>query len=552
MARKLKVVLVVDSLEIPYWLCESIKRIHRSNYAEIGSVFQIRRLEKETLSSFRWRGKVRHLLFRAYSSLEEWVLWKLPNPLKKEDLRKILSDTPIAEVVADWEGLSYLLPDHSIQSIATIHPDVILNLSIGYLVGSVLGLARYGVWSLVASDEMGVQSQPADFWAVMTKSTTLRTLLIAECGTAESTRVLYESFTPVHTWSCKKTMQAFCWNAIAFIPRELERIYLYGEREFLTRQSVMNAGIDLWRLRQVCYPVNWEMTLLLVKQLLGYLKYKLSSFIFLNQWTLLFDLGTGEKKSPAEFVSLENPPGRFWADPHVITKNGEYYIFFEDYHYKERKGNISVVKMDKNGRRNQSVAVLEKPYHLSYPFVFEWQGNYYLVPESARGGQIQLYKCSNFPLKWEFERNLLENIRAYDATLFHHHGIWWLFATISNEYCENSTDELFLYYCRDFVVDEWKPHPLNPIVSDARRSRPAGKIFVNNDKIFRPCQDSSKRYGYGIRINEILILTETEYSEIDADFMEPVWDKRIIGMHTYNVTGNLTLIDAMIRRPRFW
>ncbi len=38
------------------------------------------------------------------------------------------------------------------------------------------------------------------------------------------------------------------------------------------------------------------------------------------------------------------------------------------------KGHISVIRMDEQGVYSEPVKVLERPYHLSYPFVFEWEG----------------------------------------------------------------------------------------------------------------------------------------------------------------------------------
>ena len=57
----------------------------------------------------------------------------------------------------------------------------------------------------------------------------------------------------------------------------------------------------------------------------------------------------------------------------------------------------------------------------------------------------------------------------------------------------------------------WKPHKRNPVKSDVRNSRPAGRLFYWNGDLYRPAQDSSQRYGYAMSINRVLRLTPDEF-----------------------------------------
>ena len=109
-----------------------------------------------------------------------------------------------------------------------------------------------------------------------------------------------------------------------------------------------------------------------------------------------------------------------------------------------------------------------------------------------------------------------------------------------------------MFYSESLNTENWIPHPLNPIISDVRKSRPAGNIFIHDGKLIRPSQNSSKRYGFGLKINEITILNENEYEEIEIESIEPDWDKQVIAIHTFNHLGNLTVADGLLRRKRFW
>ena len=92
---------------------------------------------------------------------------------------------------------------------------------------------------------------------------------------------------------------------------------------------------------------------------------------------------------------------------------------------------------------------------------------------------------------------------------------------------------------------DWTPHPLNPIISDCKSARPAGKIFSKNGTLYRPSQNCSTRYGYGFNVSEITSLDESRYSEELVSSVKPNWDKRIIGTHTLNHVNSLHIIDAI-------
>jgi len=66
------------------------------------------------------------------------------------------------------------------------------------------------------------------------------------------------------------------------------------------------------------------------------------------------------------------------------------------------QGNIGYATSDNGLDWTYQQIVLDEPYHLSYPYVFEWQGDYYMVPESYQVNSILLYRAVNFPTDWEF------------------------------------------------------------------------------------------------------------------------------------------------------
>jgi len=206
--------------------------------------------------------------------------------------------------------------------------------------------------------------------------------------------------------------------------------------------------------------------------------------------------------------------------------------------------------MDRDGRHSGPVTVLGKPYHLSYPFVFQSGGKYFMIPESAANQTVELYECIRFPDQWEWRMNLMENVRAVDATLHHDGEYWWMFVNMAPSPEASTCDELHLFYSKDLQTQDWIPHPMNPLISDCKTSRPAGPLFFQGGKLYRPSQNCSRRYGYGFHLNRIDCLSTSDYQESVVTSVIPAWEKDLLASHTYSRAGRLSVIDVQVLRKR--
>ena len=108
---------------------------------------------------------------------------------------------------------------------------------------------------------------------------------------------------------------------------------------------------------------------------------------------------------------LKNPRNCFLADPFIIEENNENFIFVEEYNFKFNKGIISVYKVSKEKSERIGVAI-EEDFHLSFPFIFKYENSYFMVPETKAKGEIRLYECEDFPLKWKFKKTIFSSINA--------------------------------------------------------------------------------------------------------------------------------------------
>src|SRR5262245_50395475 len=218
------------------------------------------------------------------------------------------------------------------------------------------------------------------------------------------------------------------------------------------------------------------------------------------------------------------------ADPFMIRAGGTWYMFFEVLNNEIGRGVIALATSPDALRWSYRHVVLEEPFHLSYPYVFEWQGEYLLVPETLKAGSVRLYHASSFPDSWTFARNLIDTTGA-DPSPFHYAGKWWMF------FCPlpYRHDTLRLYMA-DQLAGPWVEHPSSPIVRGNRSiARPAGRIVMLNGRVMRFAQDCYPVYGTKVRAFEVLQLNEDDYTEVaavDGPILGPAgsgWNGR--GMH---------------------
>ena len=205
-------------------------------------------------------------------------------------------------------------------------------------------------------------------------------------------------------------------------------------------------------------------------------------------------------------------PADFVADPFLLHHDDTWHIFFEVLNTSTQLGEIGLATSRDAAAWSYQRIVLKEPFHLSYPHVFTWHDEHYMLPETLNAGAVCLYKAIDFPFRWSNIARLVETPLA-DPTIFRCNDLWWLFAC-STPY---QHDTLRLYFAAE-LTGPWTEHPRSPIISaDRRRARPAGRVITFNNRLFRFAQDCGPRYGSSVRAFEILELTTNSYAEVEHD-----------------------------------
>lgn len=233
--------------------------------------------------------------------------------------------------------------------------------------------------------------------------------------------------------------------------------------------------------------------------------------------------------------------GKYLADPFGIQKDRTVHILCEEFDYQTSKGRIVSLELGHDRVFSRPKIAMEFPYHASYPYLFQHDGEIFCIPETAQAGEISLYKSTHFPSGWKRVATIIDGFAGRDATAFRHEGRWWL--TCAGE-GDDSFRTLFVWYSHD-LYGPWKAHQANPVKKDIGSSRPAGTPFVHEGHLYRPGQDSSRTYGGRIIINRVTKLTPTEFKEEEAAVIEPNSDGPYPdGIHTISSVGDATLLDG--------
>jgi hypothetical protein len=217
----------------------------------------------------------------------------------------------------------------------------------------------------------------------------------------------------------------------------------------------------------------------------------------------------------AAYAPLPVDPTTFYADPFVFERDGRAFLFAEAYPYADGKGLIVCAELDEDGLAGPFRTVVERPWHLSYPYVFEHEGETWLAPEGSTHGGVEIYRATgDFPWTWTLAHHLLPDWPLVDATFFEHEGRLWLLAGAATP-GGSDWDELYAWHA-PALEGPWTPHRLNPIKSDCRSARPGGRPLRIGGRLLRPAQRCERFYGEALAWLEIRTLTPDAFEEVEV------------------------------------
>lgn len=238
------------------------------------------------------------------------------------------------------------------------------------------------------------------------------------------------------------------------------------------------------------------------------------------------------------------------ADPFLFVKDDRLYLFYEQMGFSHGAGQIMMMFTDDLHNWSKPVPITNEPScHFSYPWVFEDEGNVYLMPETGAQHNIRLYKAHDSNLSdFRLHKIILERPEVdrkglkfdySDSCICKKDSVYYLFTS----YLKDNKYYLELY-TSDSLDGKYTPHPMSPVCESNKFGRCGGSIIHDGVRLYRVAQDCEKEYGGQVHILEIETLTPISYKE--EILKENVLPKNIYreGGHQLNLTlfnGNVVV-----------
>ena len=522
---RLRVGVFADSAFQSRWIVEALAKAGATRYAEIAVVAIAPRPGRSLVP----------LLWRAYRRADRAFFGSSANWSGSRDLNLLVPKERRVEMDEDEGAWKAAIRD--------------ARLDVAFALGAVEdqtleGVARYGVWRFCFGESHDTCEPLAGMREVIDASPVMASGIRIHLGAGKPDRLACQSWARTFNFSVARSRDTLFAKTTEFVSRALRDLQAGGGKW-------IEQGTDPAPIRGEGRFPGVAGLLRDITTLGGRLARRATErALTVEEWSLAFRFSDEENwnGSLEGFFRLEPPKGWFWADPFPIQVQGRNYIFFEELPLGAGKAHICVVEVGRDGSASAPVKVLERDYHLSYPFLVEEDGELYMIPETAHNNTVEIYKCVDFPTQWKLERVLMQDVFCADATLHRQDDKWWMFASAAKP-GEEINDELHLFSA-DKLLGEWKPHRRNPVKSDVRSSRPAGRLFWDGNRLYRPGQICAPLYGSGITLNRVTRLTHDEYAEEEARRIVPA-SRAILGIHTINRAGDLSVTDAFVRRSRF-
>ena len=415
--------------------------------------------------------------------------------------------------------------------------DLLVNFSESPIKGELLGIPFHGVISFQYGDMANHKKGPPGFWEVFKREKSTSFYIQSNHDNlGEENKILLKGSIPTNFFFSLNMIKLYKKSNI-FMCKILEDILENKISKNVIRSQVRNQSSII--------PSVFEQ----IKYILKTNAYLFKKFIRKIKkervtWNVGYEFSKNwEDAWSRSFKIINNPKNSYLADPFLFNHKGKNYCFVEQFNFSSNKGHISVLEISVEENKFLGT-VIDENFHLSYPNIFQHNDEIYMCPESSAAKDIRLYKCKDFPLEWELEKILISDIQAVDSNIFRLDNKWWMLTNVDSSETGELCSELHLFFSHDLKSNNWKSHPMNPVIFDSKCARNGGMIF-ENEKLYRVFQVQGwDNYGESFGISKILKIDEHEYLEEQVFEFPFKLLKNAKGTHTLNSKNGIIVSDC--------
>jgi len=423
----IKATILLDSTRVPLWVHESIKAISSEETICIHLILINKAEKKSSLN------RSCSFFYKILRRIDRFIFKKNSDPFRRVQLPEI-PQARIVEVFPIQSKFSDRFPTDIIDVIRTEKTDIILRFGFRILRGDILTASKFGVLSLHHGSTKSYRGGPPAFWELVNKEPITTVTIQRLNEQLDGGDIIKEAHLRTDLNSFFRNQAKLYWAGKELLLGTIKEIIDEGPEHYF-RRIIMNSNKSLFYSAPLFQkPTSKSAIIILLGWVARNFLRKLQSIFFLNQWQMQFSVKDGFETVFYRYKKLIPPSDRIWADPFIVFHNNVYNIFFEEKYNKQSRGHISNIQIDEKGNLlTNSEVVLQEEYHLSYPFVFSYDNQHYMLPESAEISELYLYLSHDFPKGWKKHKLLLSGFKTYDPTLHFHNGFWYLFCTVKSD-----------------------------------------------------------------------------------------------------------------------
>ena len=352
--------------------------------------------------------------------------------------------------------------------------------------------------------------------------------------------VLYESFGASDPVSLHRARAAACWKAAGAL---LNRLAVLASSGWADLEGLSRPSTDEW-LGTHRSPSTLTVARHAASVATGVAGRRLRKLAFRDEWFLATRLGNNGR-------SGGRPTGRFCAhrEPADASVCGSVSVrprrravpLLRELLLQRGRASIWFVPLNASGRpAAEPRPALEREYHLSYPFVFGYAGEIFMIPESWTIGRSTL-SSDSFPEDWQLEQTLFSECEQWTPRSTRPMGASICSPTSARKAPPSTTS----------CTSSRRP-PHRPVAASSsepgRRRRTvgtAGRPVVSRRRppdpplagllrqIRRRGRPQPRRRPHGARLPETIV-----------GRLEPNWMPGLSGTHTLNIAERLEAIEA--------
>ena len=488
------------------------------------------------------------LLFWILDFFERQLLRrKETSSFDKTEVTSIISALPCIEMYPERNGFLDIFSRENCAKIEKLNLDVLLKHEFRIIQGEVLKIPNFGVWSLQAGNIKVNRGEPGGFWEVYNSNSVTGVTLQHLTDKMDDGRVIAKGFYNTEKfWYLNLENVLDC--SVDIILKHLRLVYEDRDLKTLTSGVYSNRLYRFPSFFQTSNYIIKTYSYIVFRELTKKIYKALDINSAKDVWKLHIGKGDLENAALWRTKTIEPPVNEFWADPFLFEYEKEIHVFFENWEYSKEKGKISVgiIKEDQITEVSDCIDV---DYHLSYPFVFKYNNQIFMIPETGQMKRLEIWRCDQFPNKWSLEKTCFEHVgrSLVDSTIAKDvNNQYWLFVNFGSEKFYDHGSNLSVFKIDSPLMNEIIPHKLNPVVTDCRSARNAGNMYIDNQgRLIRPSQASQNGiYGECLNLCHVKKLTIDAYEEEILDIITPDYKKGLYSTHHISQAGGIFVIDG--------